>query len=157
MQAKFSLITFACFAAMSSSASAQLIPATSIVWDVAIAATLNSDLLDKLTAGTDYHMQTDTTLTLSIDSHLYRLDPETGAQPTDHKTEVGNIFFIDPNSGRIWTAATALDDAYGAVDGVSKFGADLWLRSPPRDERLRSRDRVQPIARGRGWQPRVYW
>lgn len=154
MQAKFSMITFACFVAMISSASAQFIPKSSIIFDVSTALVLNSDLLDHLTTGATYHPQAVATQTLSIDSHLYALDPKTGAQLRDNNTDVGSMFSIDPNSGRIWTAATALDDA---VDGVSGFGADLWLRSPPRDERLRRRDRVQPIAHGRGWQPSAIW
>ena len=37
--------------------------------------------------------------------------------------EVANSFSIDPNTGRIWIAATAPDDVDGTVDGVSEFGA----------------------------------
>ncbi|MGB5810104.1 MAG: hypothetical protein WBG86_06210, partial [Polyangiales bacterium] len=37
--------------------------------------------------------------------------------------EVANSFSIDPNTGRIWIAATAPDDVDGTVDGVSDFGA----------------------------------
>ncbi len=37
--------------------------------------------------------------------------------------EVSNSFAIDPNSGRMWVAATAPDDADGAADGVSNLGA----------------------------------
>jgi outer membrane protein assembly factor BamB len=37
--------------------------------------------------------------------------------------EVANSFSIDPNSGRLWVAATAPDDADGIVDGISEFGA----------------------------------
>jgi len=37
--------------------------------------------------------------------------------------EVANSFAIDPNSGRIWIAASAPDEEDGTVDGVSEYGA----------------------------------
>jgi outer membrane protein assembly factor BamB len=37
--------------------------------------------------------------------------------------EVANSFSIDPNSGRLWVAATAPDEADGTIDGISEFGA----------------------------------
>jgi hypothetical protein len=37
--------------------------------------------------------------------------------------ENANFFSIDPHTGRLWVAATALDGADGTVDGVSEFGA----------------------------------
>jgi outer membrane protein assembly factor BamB len=37
--------------------------------------------------------------------------------------EVANSFSIDPNSGRLWVASTAPDEADGIVDGISEFGA----------------------------------
>jgi hypothetical protein len=37
--------------------------------------------------------------------------------------EVGNSFSIDPNSGRLWVAATAPDETDGTIDGISEFGA----------------------------------
>lgn len=37
--------------------------------------------------------------------------------------EVANSFSIDPNSGRLWVAATAPDETDGTVDGISEFGA----------------------------------
>lgn len=37
--------------------------------------------------------------------------------------EVANFFSIDPRTGRLWVAATAPDEADGAIDGVSELGA----------------------------------
>jgi len=37
--------------------------------------------------------------------------------------EVANYFSIDPNTGRLWVAATAADAEDGTVDGVSELGA----------------------------------
>ncbi len=37
--------------------------------------------------------------------------------------EVANSFAIDPNTGRIWIAATAPDAEDGTVDGISEYGA----------------------------------
>ena len=37
--------------------------------------------------------------------------------------EVANSFSIDPNSGRLWVAATAPDETDGTIDGISDFGA----------------------------------
>ena len=37
--------------------------------------------------------------------------------------EVSNSFSIDANSGRMWVAATAPDEADGAVDGISSLGS----------------------------------
>jgi outer membrane protein assembly factor BamB len=37
--------------------------------------------------------------------------------------EVANSFSIDPNTGRLWVAATAPDDADGNPDGISELGA----------------------------------
>lgn len=56
MQAKLSLIAFACSVAMTSSASAQFMATTSIVWDASTPLTLASDLLDNLAPGTSYRL-----------------------------------------------------------------------------------------------------
>jgi len=40
-----------------------------------------------------------------------------------YDVQVANYFSIDPNSGYIWTAATAPDDEDGKTDGVSDHGA----------------------------------
>ncbi len=37
--------------------------------------------------------------------------------------EVANSFAIDPNTGRMWIAATAPDGEDGTIDGVSEYGA----------------------------------
>jgi hypothetical protein len=45
--------------------------------------------------------------------------------------EVANMFSVDPNTGRLWIAATAPDGEDGSVDGVSDFGALYGLDIAP--------------------------
>jgi hypothetical protein len=45
--------------------------------------------------------------------------------------EVGNMFALDPRTGRLWVAATAPDAEDGAIDGVSELGALYRLELVP--------------------------
>lgn len=48
-----------------------------------------------------------------------------------NNVKVGNMFSVDPRSGRLWVAATAPDGEDGTVDGVSSLGALFGLDLTP--------------------------
>jgi len=50
--------------------------------------------------------------------------------------EVANAFSVDPNTSRLWVAATAPDAADGHLDGVSELGAIYGLDLMTRGERV---------------------
>jgi outer membrane protein assembly factor BamB len=51
-------------------------------------------------------------------------------------SEVSNFYAVDPNTGRLFVAATAPDEADGKVDGVSARGAIYALDLVPAGEKL---------------------
>jgi hypothetical protein len=169
MQAKFTLITFACFVAMGSSASAQFVATTSLVWDASTPLTLASDLLDDLTLATNYRPDAlDQKIGASLLGGPFALPSEgTPAllpivQPplfalTGFK--IAHLAGLGLGSfERDVDALLANDIEAGNTFSIDPNSDRIWTRPRGRDPEQRIVRRLSvDTGAGREWRPRAFW